>query len=340
MGNVTTIGLDLAKSVFQVHGVDADGTAMLRQRLTRGRMLKFFAKLPPCLIGIEACSSSHYWARELMALGHDVKLMPAQYVKPYVKRGKNDAADAEAICEAVTRPTMRFVGIKSPEQQSAMLLHRVRLILNRQRTQISNALRAQMAEFGIIAPVGRGGIDRLLEIISDRADARISKDVRDCLGMLAAQLHVVKAQILENDRRILASARETELGRRLMEIPGVGPLLASAFVATIAEPKIFRSGRNLAAWIGLVPKQNSSGTKERLGGITKAGNRYLRQMLIVGAMAVIRQIERSGAKRPWLVQILARRKIKVAAVALANKTARTIWAMMNSGEHYREPVAA
>jgi transposase len=340
MGTVKTIGLDLAKSVFQVHGVDAEGIAVLRQRLTRGRMLKFFAKLPPCLIGIEACSSSHYWARELMGLGHTVKLMPAQYVKPYVKRGKNDAADAEAICEAVTRPTMRFVGIKSPEQQGAMLLHRVRLILNRQRTQISNALRAQMAEFGIIAPAGRGGIDRLLDTIADTADQRISSEVRACLGMLATQLRVVKAQILDNDRRILASARATEMGRRLMEIPGVGPLLASAFMATVAEPKIFRSGRNLAAWIGLVPRQNSSGMKERLGGITKAGNRYLRQMLVVGAMAVIRQVERSGAKRPWLVQLLARRKIKVAAVALANKTARTIWAMMISGEHYREPAAA
>ena len=245
MGTVKTIGLDLAKSVFQVHGVDADGMAVLRQRLTRGRMLKFFAKLPPCLIGIEACSSSHYWARELMGLGHNVKLMPAQYVKPYVKRGKNDAADAEAICEAVTRPTMRFVGIKSPEQQGAMLLHRVRLILNRQRTQISNALRAQMAEFGIIAPAGRGGIDRLLEIIADTADQRISSEVRDCMEMLATQLRMVKVQILENDRRILASARATDMGRRLMEIPGVGPLLASAFIATIAEPKIFRSGRNL-----------------------------------------------------------------------------------------------
>ena len=269
MGTVKTIGLDLAKSVFQVHGVDADGMAVLRQRLTRGRMLKFFAKLPPCLIGIEACSSSHYWARELMGLGHNVKLMPAQYVKPYVKRGKNDAADAEAICEAVTRPTMRFVGIKSPEQQGAMLLHRVRLILNRQRTQISNALRAQMAEFGIIAPAGRGGIDRLLEIIADTADQRISSEVRDCMEMLATQLRMVKVQILENDRRILASARATDMGRRLMEIPGVGPLLASAFIATIAEPKIFRSGRNLAAWIGLVPRQNSSGTKERLESVWK-----------------------------------------------------------------------
>ncbi len=340
MGNVTTIGLDLAKSVFQVHGVDGEGAVVVRQRLTRARMLKFFAKLPPCLIGIEACASSHFWARELIALGHDVKLMPAQYVKPYVKRGKNDAADAEAICEAVTRPTMRFVGIKSPEQQSAMMLHRVRLILSRQRTQLSNALRAHMAEFGIVAPVGRRGIDRLLDVIADTEDARISAEVRACLEMLAAQLRVVKAQILENDRRIMASARATEVGRRLMEIPGVGPLLASAFVATVADPAIFQSGRHLAAWIGLVPRQNSSGGKERLGSITKAGNRYLRQMLIVGAMAVIRHAERNGAKRPWLVQLLARRKAKVAAVALANKTARTIWAMMVSGERYREPLAA
>lgn len=340
MGNVTTIGLDLAKSVFQVHGVDAGGAVVLRQRLTRGRMLKFFAKLPPCLVGIEACASSHYWARELIALGHEVKLMPAQYVKPYVKRGKNDAADAEAICEAVTRPTMRFVGIKSPEQQSAMMLHRVRLILSRQRTQLSNALRAHLAEFGIVAPTGRSGIERLLDVIADAGDGRVPAEARTCLEMLAAQLRVVKEQILENDRRIMASARATEVGRRLMEIPGVGPLLASAFVATVADPAIFRSGRNLAAWIGLVPKQNSSGGKDRLGGISKAGNRYLRQMLIVGAMAVVRHAERNGAKRPWLVQLLARRKAKVAAVALANKTARMIWAMMTSGERYREPQVA
>lgn len=340
MGNVTTIGLDLAKSVFQVHGVDADGAAVLRQRLTRGRMLKFFAKLPQCLVGMEACASSHYWARELIALGHDVKLMPAQYVKPYVKRGKNDAADAEAICEAVTRPTMRFVGIKSPEQQSAMMLHRVRLILSRQRTQLSNALREHLAEFGIVAPIGRNGIDQLVGVIADTADDRVPTDARTCLTMLVAQLHIVKQQILENDRRIMASARETELGRRLMEIPGVGPLLASAIVATVPDPAIFRSGRNLAAWIGLVPRQNSSGGKERLGSITKAGHRYLRQMLIVGAMAVVRYAERNGTKRPWLVQLLARRKAKVAAVALANKNARMIWAMMASGERYREPQVA
>lgn len=339
MGNVTTIGLDLAKSVFQVHGVDGGGAAVLRQRLTRARLLKFFAKLPPCLVGMEACASSHHWARELIALRHEVKLMPAQYVKPYVKRGKNDAADAEAICEAVTRPTMRFVGIKTPDQQSAMMLHRVRLILNRQRTQLSNALRAHLAEFGIVAPIGRNGLDTLLQVLAGE-DERVPADARICLEMLAAQLRVVKEQILENDRRIMARARETELGRRLMEIPSVGPLVASAFVATVPDPAIFRSGRNLAAWIGLVPRQNSSGGKERLGGISKAGNRYLRQMLIVGAMAVLRYAERNGAKRPWLVQILARRKPKVAAVALANKTARTIWAMMMSGERYREPLAA
>jgi transposase len=240
----------------------------------------------------------------------------------------------------VTRPTMRFVGIKSPEQQSAMMLHRVRLILNRQRTQLSNAMRAHLAEFGIAAPIGRNGIEQLLDVIADPTDERVPADARFCLEMLAAQLRIVKEQILENDRRILASARETELGRRLMEIPGVGPLLASAIVATVPDPAIFRSGRNLAAWIGLVPRQNSSGGKERLGSITKAGHQYLRQMLIVGAMAVVRYAERNGAKRPWLVQLLARRKTKVAAVALANKNARMIWAMMASGERYREPQIA
>lgn len=338
--NVTTIGLDIAKNVFQVHGVNADGEVVVRKRLTRSRMLKFFAQLPSCLIGIEACASSHYWARELIALGHDVKLMPAQYVKPYLKRGKNDAADAEAICEAVTRPTMRFVAIKTPEQQSAMILHRVRLVLSRQRTQLSNALRGHLAEFGVVAPIGRNGLDQLLAIIADPTDRRIPSDARICLEMLAAQLCIIKDQILDNDRRIMTSARETELGRRLMEIPGVGPLLASAVVATVPDPAIFRSGRNFAAWIGLVPRQSSSGGKERLGGITKAGHQYLRQMLVVGAMAVVRCAKRNAAKRPWLVQLLARRKAKVAAVALANKNARMIWAMMTSGERYREPQGA
>ena len=340
MGQVVTIGLDLAKSVFQVHGVDAAGEVVVRRKLGRSQLLQFFGRQPVCLIGMEACASSHYWARELIALGHEVKLMPAQYVKPYVKRGENDAADAEAICEAVTRPTMRFVAIKSPEQQSAMMLHRVRLILCRQRTQLSNALRAHLAEFGIVAPVGRMGLERLLEVVADPEDHRLPADARTCLQMLAAQLVAVKAQILENDRRIMADARSTELGRRLMTIPGVGPVLASALVATVADPSIFRSGRDLAAWIGLVPRQNSSGGKERLGSICKAGHRYLRQMLVVGSMAVIRHAGRRAEQRPWLTQLLARRKVKVAAVALANKIARTAWAMMRSGERYREPLAA
>lgn len=228
MGTVSTIGLDIAKSVFQVHGVDGAGAVVFRRKLTRGRVLAFFEKLPRCLVGIEACSTSHYWARELIARGHDVRLLPAQYVKPYLKRQKNDAADAEAICEAVTRPTMRFVPVKSPEQQSVMMLHRVRLMLNRQRTQISNALRAHLSEFGVVAPIGRNGIEQLLVVINDETDQRVPVDARLCLRMLEAQLRVVKEQILENDRRVLASARETELGRRLMEIPGVGPLLASA----------------------------------------------------------------------------------------------------------------
>jgi transposase len=337
MGQVVTIGLDLAKSVFQVHGVDAAGEVVVRRQVRRAQVTLFFRNLAPCLIGMEACGTSHHWARELTALGHEVKLMPAQYVKPYVKRGKNDAADAEAICEAVTRPTMRFVAIKTPEQQSAMMLHRVRLVLCRQRTQLSNAVRAHLGEFGIVASAGRLGLDRLLEVVADCGDNRLPIEARTSLQMLAAQLAVVKAQILENDRRIMADARSTELGRRLMAIPGVGPLLASALVASVADPSIFRSGRDLAAWIGLVPRQNSSGGKERLGSICKAGHRYLRQMLVVGAMAVIRHAE--PKRRPWLAQLLARRKAKVAAVALANKNARTVWAMMMTGEPYREPLA-
>ncbi|MFD3263040.1 IS110 family RNA-guided transposase [Phenylobacterium ferrooxidans] len=340
MGQVVTIGLDLAKSVFQIHGVDAAGEVVIRRQVRRSQLLQFFGKQPACLVGMEACASSHHWARELVALGHEGKLMPAQYVKPYVKRGKNDAADAEAICEAVTRPTMRFVAIKTPEQQSAMMLHRVRLVLCRQRTQLSNALRAHMAEFGIVAPVGRLGLERLLEIVADAEDHRLPVAARTCLRMLAAQLDVVKAQVLENDRKIMADARRTELGRRLMEVPGVGPVLASALVAAVSDPGIFRTGRDLAAWIGLVPRQNSSGSKERLGSICKAGHRYLRQMLVVGAMAVIPHAERSAKQRPWLTQLLARRKAKVAAVALANKTARTVWAMMITGARYRAPLAA
>ena len=340
MDQVVAIGMDIAKSVFQVHGINAQGAAVIRQRLTRARVLGFFAKLAPCLVGIEACGSAHYWGRELSRLGHEVRLIAPSYVKPYLKRQKNDAADAEAICEAVTRPNMRFVPVKSCEQQSIMVLHRTRSILVRQRTQLSNAIRGHMSEFGLTAAVGRNGLQALIKVIADSGDARVPDEARACLLMLVEQLGPINAQILESDRRIIASARSTEVGQRLMGIPGVGPVLASALVATIGDPKSFASGRNLAAWIGLVPRQNSSGGKERLGSITKQGDRYLRQLLVVGAVAVIRYAVRNGARRPWLVQLLARRTPKVAAVALANKNARMVWAIMTSGERYREPVAA
>lgn len=340
MEDVSTIGLDIAKSVFQVHGTNAAGEVVVRRQVKRAQVLKFFASLPPCLIGIEACASAHHWSRELQALGHRVKLMPPSYVKPYVKRQKNDTADAEAICEAVTRPTMRFVETKTTEQQSVLMLHRVRLMLVRQRTMLTNAIRAHMAEFGVVAPIGRQGVEKLRAMIDDSSDERIPSLARRCLAALGEQLLLVKKQILEMDRRILVCHRSSEVSRRLAEIPGVGPLLATALVATIPDPRAFSSGRNLAAWIGLVPKQNSSGGKERLGGVTKQGNRYLRSMLTVGALAVIRYAERHGTKRPWIVRLLARRSTKVAAVALANKMARMAWAIMAKNEPYREPVLA
>jgi transposase len=339
MEEVAVIGIDLAKSVFQVHGVDAKGQVVLRRRLSRSKLLGFFAELPPCLVGMETCASANYWARQLIELGHDVRLMPPQYVKPYVKRSKNDASDAEAICEAVTRPTMRFVGIKSTTQQSVLVLHRTRAILTRQRTQLGNAVRAHMAEFGIVAAIGRLGLDRLFAIIADEQDSRVPAAARSCLTMLADQYRLVLVHLLETDRAIRTDSRSSECGRRLQEIPGVGPLLASALVATIPDARVFSSGRSLSAWLGLVPRQNSSGGKERLGGITKAGDGYLRRMLFVGAMAVIRHAERHGTRRAWLLALLRRRNPRAAAVALANKIGRIVWAMMARGERYREVVA-
>jgi transposase len=337
MEEVVTVGLDIAKSVFQVHGVDAAGAVVLRRRLTRSKLIAFFEKLPRCRVGIEACATAHYWGRRLTAQGHEVGLMPPSYVKPYVKRQKNDAADAEAICEAVSRPSMRFVAVKTSDQQSVQVIHRTRMTLMRHRIELSNTIRAHMAEFGLVAPIGRIGLQGLIGILRDDGDERVPASARVCLKMLADQLELVNRQALENDRMVLADARSSEVGRRLMAVPGVGPVLASAIVAAVPDPRAFRSGRNLAAWIGLVPRQNSSGGKERLGGITKQGNRYLRQLLVVGALAVIRYAERHGTKRPWLVQLMARRTTKIAAVGLANKTARMIWAIMTSGETYREP---
>ena len=338
MGEVVTIGLDIAKSVFQVHGVDAEGQVVLRRRLTRAKMIPFFEKLPRCRVGIEACATAHHWGRQLMELGHEVKLMPPSYVKPYVKRQKNDAADAEAICEAVTRPSMRFVAVKRPQQQGVLVVHRTRMTLMRHRIELSNTIRAHMAEFGLVAPAGRLGLQSLIEIARDEGDERVPASARASLRMLADQLDLVNRQALETDRMILADVRASEVGRRLMAVPGVGPVLASAITATVPDPHAFRSGRNLSAWIGLVPRQNSSGGKERLGGITKQGNRYLRRLLVAGALAVIRYAERHGTKRPWLVQLMGRRATKLAAVALANKMARMIWAIMTSGQAYREPV--
>jgi transposase len=340
MQAITTIGLDIAKSVFQVHCVDAGGQVVIRRQLKRRYVLAFFEKLPPCLVGIEACASSHHWSRELQALGHTVRLMPPAYVKPYVKRQKNDSTDAEAICEAVTRPTMRFVATKTPEQQSCLMLHRTRHLFIRQQTAVINAIRAHLAEFGIVAPVGRNGVDQLLGVVADSNDKRLPEVARACVAALGAQLRMQKAQILEFDRMIRVWHRSSEASRRLDEIPGVGPVLATALVGSVADPKAFRSGRDFSAWIGLVPKQHSSGGKDKLGSISKQGDRYLRSLFTAGALAVIRYAKIHGTKhRPWLTALLARRPTKVAAIALANKIARMAWVMMARGERYKEPAA-
>ena len=312
----STIGLDIAKSVFQVHGVDDEGTVVIRKRLSRKKVLAFFADLPPCLVGIEACPSAHHWSRELSKLGHAIGMMPAAYVNAYVKRNKNDANDAEAICEAVTRPTMRFVPVKSREHQAALMLHRSRQLLIKQRTMLSNAMRSALAEFGIVAPAGRSGLLRLLDAIEGPDDLGIPSAAWICLMSMAEQYHNTHREVLRLEQAIHTWHRSNELSRRLEEIPGIGPIVATALVGSIPDATVFKSGRSMAAWIGLVPRQNSSGGKERLGGITKQGNRHLRWLLVVGAMAVIRHHQRNGfATRPWLAKLVERKPTRVAAVA-------------------------
>lgn len=334
MEQVSIIGLDLAKNVFQVHGVTAAGRPVIRRQLRRRQVLDFFARLPSCLVGMEACAGAHFWARELGALGHEVRLMPPSYVKPYVKRGKTDAADAEAICEAVTRPTMRFVPVKSAESQATLLLHRTRDFLVRQRIQAVNAIRAHLGEFGIVVARGIHNVERLLA-----AAATVPEAARPAIDLLARQLRETRAKIAELTAEIEAAQRQDEAARRLATIPGVGVLTSSVIAASSPDVSNFRTARDFAAWLGLTPRPNASGGKERLGRISKAGNRYIRRLLYLGAMAQIsaRRKGRPGEDRLW--RMLERKPIKLVAIALANRMARVIWALLKTGESYRASAA-
>src|ERR1700752_1443553 len=333
---ITTIGLDLAKSVFQVHGVDATGQVVIRRSLRRAQMLPFFTRLPSCLIGMEACGTSHYWARELIKLGHQVRLMPPAYVKPYVKRGKTDAADAEAICEAGTRPTMRFVAVKSPEQQAALSTHRTRNLLVKQRTQLVNMIRGLLAEFGIELPKGLERALLMERRIVDGEAPDVPLEAAKIVSTLSQQALDIHIRLREIDRDLLVWQRGNDVARRLLTIPGVGPIGATALAASITDPRQFRSGRQFAAWLGLTPLQKSSGGKERLGRITKMGDKYLRKLLIVGMTSLVRRAKYNPETvDPRLADLLARKPVRVVTVAMANKTARIVWAIMVRGETYR-----
>lgn len=337
MGELTIIGLDIAKSVFQAHGADAAGTVIFRKKLGRGRLLAFFAGQPRCLVAMEACAGAHHWGRELEALGHTVKLIPPAYVKPFVKRQKNDEADAEAICEAAQRPTMRFVPVKSREQQASGVVFRARDLLVRQRTQIMNGLRGYLAEFGYVAPKGVMYVQRLVAEIEDPA-SQLPPAARVSLQVMVRMLAALETEIASLDAEIARRAKEDPVARRLMTIPGIGPVTASAMVALAPGAESFRCGRDFSAWLGLTPVQRSSGGKQKLGQITKAGERTLRRLLVIGASAVIKQaLIRGAPPGSWLAQMLARKPRMLVAVALANKTARIIWALLARGGVYRAP---
>jgi transposase len=340
VSEISTIGIDLAKSVFQVHGADRGGNAILRKKLRRDQVLVFFASLPRCVVAMEACASAHYWAREIAALGHDTRLIPPAYVKPFVKRQKNDMADAEAICEAAQRPTMRFVKGKSAEAQASAVVFRTRDILVRQRTQLINALRGHLTEFGYVVRQGVGHVGKLVEIVGDPT-SDIPAEARPVLVVIAQGLQALQAQIALLDREIAARAKADPVAQRLMTVPGIGPVIATALVALAPAASTFRRGRDFAAWLGLVPQQHSSGGKERLGRTTKMGERSLRRLLILGASSATKVAARDPDKASgWLAGILARKPRMLVTVALANKMARIVWALMAHGGSYRAPAAA
>jgi len=334
--SVATIGIDLGKKVFQFHGIDCAGEVVIRRAVKRREVLSFAAQLPACVIGMEACATAHHWARELGKLGHEVKLIPPAYVKAYVRRQKNDAADAAAICEAVTRPAMRFVPVKSAEQQGVLMLHRVRELLVGQRTALINALRSHLAEFGVVAPQGARHVAALVAVVADAGDSRVPDIARAALAPLVSQMQRLETEIGHLDRRLLSWHRADASSRLLATIPGIGPVTASAIVASVTDPSMFNSGREFAAFLGPVPRQSSSGGKERLGRISKMGDRYIRTLLVVGATAVLRHAKKGGSpSKAWAEALLQRKSFKVAAVALANKTARIAWAVLTRGEPYQ-----
>ncbi len=333
----STVGVDLAKNVFQVHAIDDVGEVVVRRALRRRQVVPFFSKLEPCLIGVEACGTSHFWARELCQLGHEVKLMPPAYVKPYVKRGKTDAGDAEAICEAVTRPTMRFVAIKSREQQAMLALHRARALLVRQRTQLVNMIRSQLAEFGIVLAKGIQHALKLVEQLLDGKVLDIPELAAKVVITLAEQLRALQARIADLEKDLVIWSRDDPVVKCLQTIPGIGIITASALVASVTDPHQFTSGRQFAAWLGLTPKANSSGGKERLGRISKMGDQYLRRLLVNGTTSRLRWIRRHPETHPWAASLLQRKPAMLVAVALANKVARVVWADMTRGEYYRSP---